>query len=57
MIAHMNAEGVCRANDLQLLIGDEMQVTLTNIAQRSHLLWIHAIVCYIVAFIVMRVSL
>lgn len=34
-----------------------VQVTLTNIAQRSHLLWIHAVVCYLVAIVVMRVSL
>ena len=32
-------------------------MTLTNIAQRSHLLWIHAVVCYLVAIVVMRVSL
>ena len=33
-----------------------VQVTLTNVAIKSKLLWVHAIACYFVAIIVMRVS-
>jgi hypothetical protein len=34
-----------------------IQVTLTNVAQKSKLLWVHAIATYIISIIVMRVSL
>jgi len=33
-----------------------IQVTLTNVAQKSKLLWVHAVATYFVVFIILRVS-